>query len=120
MKANWMTIHVKDLEVSKAFYVDYLGMELEREFSPDGERVIAFLKAGDGFEIELMQHRDPAMAAVCKGVSLGITCSNYEELLETAEKRSMITMGPMVVGGHLHCFFVSDPDGVGIQILKEA
>ncbi len=42
MKIRWVTIKVKNLEKSKAFYEDYLGLELVRLFSPNAEMNIVF------------------------------------------------------------------------------
>ena len=54
MKISWITLRVKNLEASKKFYGELLGMEQSRAFeTPDG-RQFAFFTDGNGMEVELI------------------------------------------------------------------
>lgn len=126
MKVHWLTIKVKDLEKSRHFYETYLGMSVEREFSPSEDTKIVFLRAGEEMEIELLYHQNrnentASMAEEEKNspFSMGISTDRYESLLEKARMEGILTAEPAILGGHLECFFVKDPDGMGIQIIRE-
>lgn len=59
IKINHIAIVVPDLEAAQAFWVEALGLPLERVASVPEEGVdVAFLPAGEG-EIELLQPTDP-------------------------------------------------------------
>lgn len=119
MKVNWITLFVKDLSKSKEFYEDYLGMELEREFSPSDNTIIAFYRADDGSEIELLENRAPEFEyKKISGVSIGIAVDNYKELLSLAREKNILKSEPQNLGS-FECFFVTDPDGMDIQVIKE-
>ena len=53
-----------------------------------------------------------------QGVSIGIETTNYAELLEKAKQADILHGEPQLLGGKLECFFVLDPDGMGIQLIK--
>lgn len=119
MKVNWITINVADLEKSKEFYGGYLGLALEREFSPYEGMRIAFY-AADNFEIELLERKGyTAAEGANTGLSVGMTPANYDDILNGAREMGILEGEPEVVGGHLTCFFIHDPDGVRLQIIKE-
>ena len=115
----WITIRVHDLAASKRFYGEFLGLPLQREFSPSPEMTIAFFGAKNETQIELIRGERPTSADPAhSSVSVGIAAANYGALLAAARERSLVTAGPMLLGGRTECFFVSDPDGVGIQIIR--
>lgn len=118
MKVNWITINTADLEKSKEFYGEYLGLALEREFSPyEGMRIAFF--AADNFEIELLERKGYVAAEGANtGLSVGITPDNYDEILAGAHEKGILEGEPEVVGGHLTCFFIHDPNGVRLQVIK--
>lgn len=117
MIIQWVTLKVRDFEESKRFYGEYLKLKLENEFSPAPEMKIAFFGAENGVQIELIH--DPQASCSNTGVSIGIGTENYDSLLEEARKREILSAEPAVLGGYLECFFVADPNGVQIQIIKK-
>ena len=118
MTINWITIQVADFEKSKEFYSDYLGMKVEKEFSPNELMSIVFFEADNGMKIELIYSMDSKEELTNNGISFGVCVSNYDELLQKARERKIITSEPAIMGGHMECFFVNDPNGVGVQIIK--
>lgn len=118
MNINWITLNVMDLEKSKEFYTNYLGMNVENEFSPSETKDILFLKANNGIQVELIYDKkadsDPMND---NGVSLGISSTEYDKLLSQAKEREIIVIEPMTMG-NIECFFVHDPNGFRIQIIK--
>lgn len=119
MIINWITIKVKNFEKSKEFYRDFLGMKEEKEFSPNDSMVIAFFTADNGMKIELIYDKNSKLEA-CENnnISIGVCSSNYNDLLKKARESKIITAEPVILGGHMECFFVKDPNGIGIQIIK--
>lgn len=119
MIINWITIKVKDFEKSKEFYRDFLGMKEEKEFSPNDSMVIAFFTADNGMKIELIYDKNLKLEA-CENsnISIGICSSNYEDLLNRSRERNIILGEPVILGGNMECFFVNDPNGIGVQIIK--
>ena len=119
MEINWITISVADLEKSKEFYGEYLGLKKENEMSPNEFMSIVFFEAENGMKVELIYNRNAENNRMNQGmVSLGIVSSNYDKLLQQAREKEILTAEPAILGGHMECFFVSDPNGVGIQIIK--
>ena len=43
---------------------------------------------------------------------------NGSEKFEAAKKGGLDVNGPLVLGGHMECFFVEDPDGFQVQVIK--
>ena len=116
MKFNWITLHVKDLERSAAFYGEYLGMRLAREFTQPGGRHFKFFEAENGMQVELIGGDGETVTA--SNLSLGVAVGNYDALLSKAREEGFLVGEPRVLGGHLECFFAADPDGVRVQIAK--
>jgi len=121
MMIDWITLHVRDLEASKRFYADFLGLPLAHEFSPRPGMSIAFFGQAGETQLELIHDANHPLSPVVPGsVSIGITSSRYTELLASARESGILTGEPAIMGGYLECFFVSDPDGTGIQVINKA
>lgn len=119
MMINWITIKVKDFEKSKEFYRDFLEMKEEEEFSPNNSMVIAFFTADNGMKIELIYDKNSKIEAYeNNNISIGICPLNYNDILKKSRERKIITIEPVILGGNMECFFVKDPNGIGIQIIK--
>ena len=116
MKFNWITLHVKDMDRSAAFYGDYLGMKLAREFTQPGGRHFKFFEADNGMQVELISGDTQTVSA--SALSLGVAVPDYDALLAKAREGGFIAGEPVVLGGHLECFFALDPDGVRLQIAR--
>lgn len=120
MTINWITIKVNDLKKSKEFYRNFLEMKIEKEFSPNNSMDIAFLGANNGIKIELIYDKNLQVEyPVNNIISIGICSSNYDEMLHNFQQKNMVANGPLILGGNMECFFVNDPNGVAIQIIKE-
>lgn len=120
MILKWVTLHVRDFEASKRFYTEYLGLPLRQSFSPRPGMSIAFLGQEDETQLELILDVNLQLPAVAPGAaSLGIPSERYASLLETARETGILAGEPEIMGGYLECFFVSDPDGTRIQVIKD-
>lgn len=119
MTVNWITIRVRDFEAAKRFYEGFLGLNFLQEFSPSPTMQLAFFGAAGETQIELIY--DSALTlppATPATISIGITPPDYDALLSSARKAGVLTREPAIIGGHMECFFVADPDGTGIQLIK--
>ncbi len=121
MKINWITLRVNNLDASKKFYGEFLGMDLEREFSlPEGMK-FAFYKSETGMEIELIENgHSVEKGLINPGISIGTSVRNYDEVLSKSRELEILTQEPTLLGGQLECFFIEDPDGMSIQIARES
>lgn len=120
MKFNWITIKVNKFEESKKFYGNYLGMKIVEEFSPNESMSIVFFAADNGMKIELIYENNSKVETFNNGnVSIGVSSEDYDNLLTVARSKKIITVEPTILGGHLECFFVADPNGINIQIARE-
>ena len=89
-KVDHIAVVVADLEEAKGFWVDALGLELERVDSVPEEGVdIAFLPVGDS-EIELLQPTDPesgvAKYLVKRGPGMHHLCFEVDDIEATLHR----------------------------------
>jgi lactoylglutathione lyase len=120
-------LRVGDLERSKAFYTEVLGMKLLREMEvPAGRFTLAFVGYGkekDSTVLELTHNWDTDHYDLGEGyghIAIGVddvyaTCEEIRERGGTIVREP----GPMK-GGSTVLAFVEDPDGYKIEILENA
>ncbi len=106
-----VVLHVKDLERSKKFYVELLGMEVEHEYSWGvflrcGNQMVALFEAEDGAEI----HAGDEMNHMALRLKLG----DYKKVKAILEETGIKVSGRR---GDPHCIYFSDPDGHRLQLL---
>lgn len=119
MKVCWCTIRVNDLEQSKRFYGDVLGLELDNTFSPMPGRTIAFFKGDEGAEIELIYDEGKPAPISDEKISIGFAVDNLELMLQQVKNNNVeILKGPLTLGKDTYCFFIKDPNGIEIQIVE--
>lgn len=120
-------LRVGDLEKSKAFYTDVLGMKLLREMEmPEGRFTLAFVGYGDEKDstvLELTWNWDTSSYDLGDGyghIAIGVD-DVYAACEAIRDKGGKIVRepGPMK-GGTRVLAFVEDPDGYKIEILENA
>ena len=106
-----VVFHVKDLARARNFYVDFLGMEVERErswqcFLKCGSQGVALFKADKGEKI----HGGSEM----NHMALRLKSGDYEKV-----KALLGGQGIKVNGrrGDPRCLYFSDPDSHRLQLL---
>jgi len=106
-----VVFHVKELARARKFYVDFLGMEVERERSWQ-----CFLKCGGQglalFEIE--DNEEVHGGSEVNHMALRLTSGDYERVKATLEKAGIEVRGRP---GDPHCVYFNDPDGHQLQLL---
>lgn len=116
-------IRVYDLDRSLKFYADALGMtETRRKDKPEGKFTLVYLGDGESdFELELTYNYDPE-----KPYELGTGYGHlavYVDDLEAARDEHIAkgyTVGPLkgLDGGKPNYYFLTDPDGYQIEVLR--
>lgn len=119
MRFKWLTIKSNHFKESKEFYQEVLGFQMDREFCPAEGIEIAFLKDDKGMVLELINVEADALAVHADGLSLGLQVRDYEGLLEKARSGGYLEMEPQILGGLVECYFIQDPNGLSLQIMKE-
>jgi lactoylglutathione lyase len=126
MRMLHIMLRVGDMQRSKAFYIDVLGMKLlrEREF-PEGEFTLTFLGYGeesDSTVLELTHNWGQSeydMGNAYGHIAIGVD-DVYEacERIRTAGGNIVREAGPMAAGTTVIAF-VEDPDGYKIELLQD-
>ncbi|CAH0344714.1 VOC family protein [Bacillus sp. CECT 9360] len=118
MKFHHIAFEVKDIEVSRRFYQDYLGLEKETQFELMGEK-IAFLTLGD-FRIELIQTQYSAYVTLGRmRLHLCFEVKNMERMLNRLKKDGYhITEGPYFLANGWKTFFSTGPDAEILEFLE--
>ena len=107
-----VVLWVSDLERSKRFYMDILGMKVNHE--SDWQ---AFLWCGEGDQVALFQQRDGSpvkTGAELNHMALRMEPSSYEEVKARLEQEGIEVSGR---AGDPTCIYFNDPDGHRLQLL---
>jgi len=138
MKFCWVTLHVKDINVSLRFYQEVLGLELVRRVKPLPTRELAFLSAEGGeTQVELVQntaqdnnasqktaddHVDHSNdISFGKDISLGFEVPSLEGFQEELSKHGIpIHAGPIQPNPTIRFMYILDPDGLLVQLVERS
>lgn len=106
-----IVLHVKDLPRARKFYVDFLGLEVERE--RDWQ---CFLKCGSQgialFEVD--DDKDIHGGSEVNHIALRLVSGDYERVRKTLEDAGVNVFGRR---NDPHCIYFHDPDGHQLQFL---
>lgn len=106
-----VVLHVKDLPRARKFYVDFLGMEVERErdwqcFLKCGRQGIALFEVEDDENV----HGGSEM----NHMALRLAAGDYARVKATLESAGIEVRGRT---NDPHCIYFDDPDGHQLQLL---
>ena len=108
-----VVLHCSDVERSKTFYTEILGMSVSRE---DDRRV--FLQAGgQGVRVALFKKEGDAPLTIgndLNHLALNVAGGTYETLKAELESRGVAVGGRP---GDDHCIYFRDPDGHRLQLI---
>ena len=104
-------LHVSNLAVSKAFYMDVLGMTVAHETSWQaflwcGEQQVALFEVKEGTSI--------TSGNDLNHMALRLDTGTYEEVKSKLERSGCTVSGRP---GDDHCIYFNDPDGHRLQLL---
>ncbi|WP_160118341.1 VOC family protein [Bacillus sp. V59.32b] len=116
MKFHHIALEVKDIEVSRSFYQDYLGLEEETQFELMGGK-IAFLTLGN-LRIELIQTQDSEHVTSGR-IHLCFEVKDMEHaLIRLIKDGYYITEGPYFLANGWKTFFSTGPDAEILEFLE--
>ena len=114
---NWITLRVRDLETSLAFFHDLLGLPIQRRFESRGKR-IAMLGPEGQPKIELIQGGNAAVKPG-SGISVGFEVESLDAAMEELRQKGIpVARGPIEPNPHLRFFYILDPDGFEVQLAQ--
>ncbi|KAA8999745.1 VOC family protein [Paenibacillus spiritus] len=116
LQMNWITLRVRDLESSLAFYHGILGLTVERRFESRGRR-IAMLGSPGQPKLELIETGSEAALRPGSGISIGFETESLEGTMERLNGCGVpVSRGPIAPRPDLRFFYVLDPDGFEVQL----
>ena len=97
---NHIALNVTDIERSRTFYVEHLGLSVSRE-----SRSSAFLRCGEEF-LALFRSNEPGLAHYCYAIE------DYSVRTAAARLESK-NLKPRIAGNRI---YFDDPDGLEVQL----
>ena len=119
MQINMVSIMVSDIEESEEFYKNILGMEKFKKLEISDNMKIVYYKDSYGTQIELIENKINKGITNYNGVSLGIITDRYDEILKISRRKRILLSEPEALDENLESYFVRDPDGFTLQLIKE-
>ncbi len=120
MNVEHFAIWVSDLDATKAFYIDALGLGISREFDKDGV-TNCFLAGPDGTELQLKYDPDREPFEPAGVAHLAIQVDDCEGTVDRMVEQTgcPVHSGPKPGhGGGSTVAFIEDPDGYVIEIAE--
>ena len=118
MKFLWVTINVKDMDKSMAFYRDVVGMAVDRTMNPTPDMRIAFMGAGET-KVELIYDPRGMDRDYGKDLTLGFEVESIESISKALGAAGVaIESGPHQPNPMLKFIYVRDPNGVRVQFVE--
>jgi catechol 2,3-dioxygenase-like lactoylglutathione lyase family enzyme len=113
-------IEVSDLERSRRFYVDFLGMEFLQSLGSEG---ILLRCGGHNIALHLRSTMHPAPVEIIENPlgkahhAFKVSSENFSAALEAFVRRGVPTHGPVDWGDH-DCLYFLDPDGNLLELVQ--
>jgi len=118
MKFSWTTINVSNMEKSLAFYQDILGLQLNRTMKPTPDMELSFL-GSEETQVELIWNRHISDIGFSKDICMGFETESLDETIESLKEKGITEItGPLQPNPFIRFIYISDPDGMKIQILE--
>jgi len=118
MKFCWSTLRVKNLEESLRFYTEIIGLKTEKRFAAGPDTEIAFLGNGET-KVELIHHKNGEAIDVGSDISWGFEVKSLDNMIQLVKDKGInIISGPVQPNPHIRFFFISDPNGMKIQLVE--
>lgn len=118
MNFCWVTLPVKDLDASLAFYNDVLGLPIHSKHSGNGIKM-AMLGEENQSKIELISMPENQNKTLHSDISIGIAVESMDSAIQLLKTKGIpIARGPVSPGPNIHFLFVLDPDGYEVQLVE--
>ena len=117
MEFRWVSLHVGNLERSLGFYHEVLGLPIGRRI--EGDHRIIFLGREGGPMVELIEE-GAVVPGAGKGISFGFGVPDLEGFMAAIRERTDAPVtGPISPNPQTTFYFVTDPDGYQVQLLRQ-
>lgn len=114
----WVTLPVKSLETSLAFYQGILGLPIDRQ-QHHGDVALAMLGDKNQPKIELIQGSNAPKESLTSAITIGITVDDLDQALRHVTSHGVrVSRGPISPGPHIRFAYVLDPDGYEVQLVE--
>ncbi len=110
---DFITLHVRDLEVSRQFYEEIVGLKPSPEKRPNS---VAFSTKPAGFAIRLAEIDLDAVSLLSYGVLVWFKADDSAALLERLRKHGVKIIKGLSEGPFGKTFVFQDPDGYPITV----
>jgi len=118
MKISWITIYVKNMDDSKRFYCDVLGLSVKNEMAPRPGMKICFLDGGP-IDYELIEDNEHSEINIGESVSAGFMVESLDNTIADLKAKGITNIiGPIQPSPTIRFVFIKDPDGMTIQIAE--
>ncbi|MFQ9924049.1 MAG: VOC family protein [Beduini sp.] len=115
MKLNYLTIMVRDIEKSVAFYQELAELKVIREMNPGAGKIVFLANQEGQTMLELIQF-DHADKVLIKGMVMSFEVKeNLEEIREKAIVKGYSPSEIIEKGPKPKHFRVQDPDGIIVE-----
>lgn len=118
MNLNWVTFKVSNLEKSLFFYSKLLNLDIAAKFGSSEHQIVMLGKA-DETKIELIYESHSKIDNPGNGVSIGLEADDLDQLIGVLQENGYKTVGPISPNPKIRFFFVQDPDGYMVQLVKQ-
>jgi lactoylglutathione lyase len=119
MNFCWITINVKNMEESLHFYHEIIGLEIAERFQTGEGTDIAMLGEIGGAKVELICNKDHIVQST--GLSIGFEIDSLEKAMDQMHSNNIpILRGPISPNPSVSFFFITDPNGVEVQIVQHS
>lgn len=121
MKFLWITIYVKNMDESVAFYSDMLGLKTLNRFPAGPGTQIAFMGNGTDNEtlIELMADSSKDSVHYSEFISVGFAVDSVDTMLNTVKDNGIcVHSGPFDTPSYKF-FGILDPNGLHLQFFQK-
>ena len=115
MKMKNAVVAVENLEESAKFYIDTLGMDEIRRFSPRPGLTIAFFKGEGEAMIELIEGEEGKKGLYMVGMEIEDMDTEVAKLKDNGVE---LNRGPFGAPGGPRIAFLDGPDGVEIELIE--
>ena len=110
---DFITLHVRDLEASRRFYEDLIGLKPSPEKRPNA---VAFSTKPAGFAIRQAEIDLEAVSLLSYGVLVWFKADDSAALLERLRKHGVKIIKDLAEGPFGKTFTFQDPDGYPITV----
>ena len=110
-----VTMNTSNLEASIHFYEKYIGLKIVGDMRSHGTPIV-FMASDekDETKLEIIQSDRPFQGS---GIFIGFKMADFEERLAFFKEEGLQVTDIISPNPHVHFFFVTDPNGLQVQIM---